>query len=257
MNALDCEKKGFNILKIEDLIPTLGAELSMDYGLHAKAMGNFYRFQKSRDPLGSKGEHATWYESHILFFDRQQDKIEYWDYLKHLELEFCLERISSPTAFDLNYYVRHYDEVKNNALLQVKMKEEMRKEMAEVEAWVHAELKAKEDSRCPLRGFSGGGRPSRPFLPSSGRPGSTPCCIACEGPHPISTHYNGSTTTRPCWAQIQGNDIFTPDGKHICVSFNLRSPRACIHGTEHIHVCSLCGRSDHVALSGVCKSSPA
>ncbi|KAK0464761.1 uncharacterized protein EV420DRAFT_1263613, partial [Desarmillaria tabescens] len=125
-NLLDCEKKGFNILKIEELMPILGAELSIDYGLHAKAMANLYHFQKSHNPLGLKGNHAIWYESHILFFDCQQDKIEYWDYLKHLEMELHLKHISSLTAFDLDYYVQCYNEVKNNALLQEKMKEDMR-----------------------------------------------------------------------------------------------------------------------------------
>ncbi|PBK79394.1 hypothetical protein ARMGADRAFT_950922 [Armillaria gallica] len=65
-NPPDNEKKAYNVLKIDELKPILGEELSMDYGLHAEAMGNFYHFQKSRDPLGLKGSHAAWYELHLL-----------------------------------------------------------------------------------------------------------------------------------------------------------------------------------------------
>ncbi len=104
-NLVDSKKKSVNVFRIEDLTPILGEKLSIDYGLHSKATGNFYRFQKSQDPLDSKGSHATWYQSHICFFDRQQDKIKYWNSLKHLKLELHLECLSSPTKFDLDYYV--------------------------------------------------------------------------------------------------------------------------------------------------------
>ncbi len=254
-NPPDNEKKAYNVLKIDELTPILGEELSMDYGLHAEAMGNFYRFQKSRDPLGSKGSHAAWYESHIYFFDRQPDKIEFWESLKHLELELRLERLSSPTAFDLDYYVRRYDEAKNNAVMQASLKERIREEVAAAEARVRAEFKFKEDRRPPRNNFTGRPNLNRPFPSGSGRTGSAPSCIACEGPHPVSKHYDGSVTTRPRWAQVRGNDLYTPDGRRICIPFNLRSPRPCTHSsTDRAHVCTLCGRSDHEALSGVCKT---
>ncbi|KAK0474379.1 hypothetical protein IW261DRAFT_1595918 [Armillaria novae-zelandiae] len=252
VNALENDKKGFNIIDIEVLTPTLGKELSMDYGLHAEAAGNFYRFQRSRDPQGSRGSHSSWYESHISFFDRQPDKIEFWDSIKALELELRLERLSTPTEFDLEYYVRRYDEVKNNARLRAVLKEEMEREIqASVEARMR-DFKAKEQRR-PSGSYSN--RSTRPFSAGSGKSGSAPSCIVCEGPHIVTRHYDGSVSTKPRWAQLRGNDVFTPDGRRICIAYNLRSSRSCTHGADRVHVCSLCGRSNHEALSGVCRST--
>lgn len=46
-NTVNSEKKSVNVLRIEDLTPILGEELSIDYSLHSKVTGNLYCFQKS------------------------------------------------------------------------------------------------------------------------------------------------------------------------------------------------------------------
>jgi hypothetical protein len=63
------------------------------------------------------------------------------------------------------------------------------------------------------------------------------------------------------WARVTNGRLTSPDGREICVKFNIGGPRYCARDTKHgdnrAHLCSFCGAKDHHALSWTCRTKDA
>ncbi|KDR71516.1 hypothetical protein GALMADRAFT_126978 [Galerina marginata CBS 339.88] len=227
------EKKGSSVIDCKKLLAHLNlAELEIDKVQWAEASYNCFRFHCERDIINSGGAYSAWWDHHFNFFNLQMDKNEYYDAWKTIELELRQEFYARPCTYDANHYVRKYDIVK-----------------------CIYDLKRQMQSTLPTSTTS--------LLSSqvdSSKSSPLPCCVLCgvRG-HTLDLHSSDSTTKFPddnlTWAKYSNRILQTPDGKIICIGWNVGSGAPCNHGGKRVHLCSFCG-GDHHAFSWTCRTKP-
>ena len=265
-NPLPGETKGQFILNISDMTKgskgcrSFGEELSLDFGEWSEAAQNCFRFHQLQDRDGDAGPYATWWSSHFNFFNSQEDKISQYNAWKDLELKLRREYRTEPTRFDINHYAMKYEAAKNTYDLKLLIEKQNPSLLTPKDAPPRKEGPFRPSSR-------GGKAPSdhhQPFQQGS-RPRHPVCCILCgELDHPISKHYNdGAAATKfadgkPTWAKILNGGLYSPNGKEICINFNVRgSTIICSHPEgSRAHICSYCGSKNHHAFGWLCRTRP-
>ena len=270
-NPLPGETKGQFILNISDMMKgakgckNFGEELSLDFGEWSEAAQNCFRFHQMQDCDGDMGPYATWWSSHFNFFNSQEDKISQYNAWKELELKLRREYRTEPTKFDINHYAMKYEAAKNTYELKL---------LIEKQNTLHAPPNLKDAPPRTgkdgfFRSFRGGkssGDHYQPFPPGSRpRPSHTVCCILCgDLGHAINKHYNdgGSATKfsdgKPTWSKISNGSICSPNGKEICINYNIAGANAiCSHADGvRAHLCSFCGSKTHYAFAWICRTRP-
>jgi len=255
--------KGPMILDIEKLEPTLGGELSLDYGLFFQAAEQFYNFQSERDPNGVGGSWSNTVRKHFAFFQNQSDAEEYYASWKHPELRLRQERRTFNYAYDPTYYDSQYQQAKNNQIQNEAMKAELERRDAKLKFELKAAFTNSGSSNIRLSS-----RDSRSFLPGSGGSSAASYCLLCAEKghqahqHPADKHQ--FSDGKKLYAKIGADKkIVSPDNKEICISFNLRGKSGCTgfanhrNGPERIHACSYCGSFGHHAFAWICRTKPA
>lgn len=230
------EKKGFTIIDCKKLLASLGlAELKMTHAEWSEAAVNCFRFQSSRDIGGSGGGFSSWWEKHFNFFNLQKDKVVYYDAWKAMELQLRQEFYSQPTLYDPAFYAQKYGIIKTSF-----------------------DLETKFQSLIP-----GPSKSSSSFPSSSSKSSATPCCVLCgERGHTLFSHAGSTSSSkfadgRPTFARYVNKVLRSPDGKEICIRWNVRNSASCAdHGKERVHICSFCGGL-HYAFSWTCRAKPA
>jgi hypothetical protein len=262
-NPKEGESKGAHILDVAKLTVNFGAETTIDFGQWNEAAGNCYRFQMSRDRNGDSGSYAYWWSQHFEFFNKQEDKIEMYDAWKLLELRLRREYRTQPTIHDANHYATQYELCKSEYRSEKRLKEMFSRN------YRPTNNNTRDDDRNGFNGRSGRSNSYRPrdsstsSFPSSNRRTTLPvCCILCgEKGHPVGAHYNGNVPVpakgndgKPIWAKIINAHLCTPDGRGLCINYNVR---ACnLPKCERAHVCSFCGSKNHNAFSWSCRTRP-
>ena len=267
VEANGVHKKG-SILDVEKLSKTLGEELSLTYGQYSEAASQMFNFQAQRDnDSPSDGATETWtrfWELHFLFFDNQDDAEEYYDEWKHVELDLRRERWSYNYKYNEDYYASRYMTAKNNRNIRIQFDEEMNRR----EARLRAQFEAKTRPREYASGSGSRYGPVKPFPEAGSRPSASASCVLCADPsHTLFNHPREKikfSDGKPLWAKTNGNKLMSPNGKEICIRFNIGGSRYCSlayskdkHGDNRLHVCSFCGGKDHHALSWVCRNKEA
>ena len=254
-------KKG-TILDVEKCskLPNLGEELSLSFGQYTEAATQMYNFQTLRDK-DSPGDGETWtqfWELHFLFFENQHDAEEYYEEWKKVELDLRRERWSYNYAYDPDYYVQRYMTAKNNMIQSLRFEEEMNRRETKWRAQALSESKSRGRD-FPSSGFAS--RSNRPFPEAGSRPSVPSSCILCaDRSHSLFTHPRDKTKFtdgKILWAKWNGKSLTSPDGRELCIRFNIGGNPHCVlkdkHGDTRIHVCSFCGDRSHHALSWTCR----
>ena len=267
-NPLPGETKGQFILNISDM--TKGAkgcksfrdELSLDFGEWSEAAQNCFRFHQMQDRDGDTGPYASWWSSHFNFFNTQEDKITQYNAWKELELKLRREYRTEPTKFDIHHYAMKYEAAKTTYEIKLLILEKQNTPSTSLN------LKDTPPRGVGFRLSSRGGKTPgdhQPF-PHGSKLRHPVCCILCgELDHPISKHYgDGNIPTKfadgkPTWARASNGTLCTPNGKEICINYNIRGTNAtCSHAdTSKLHLCSFCGSKTHNAFSWICRVRPA
>lgn len=266
-NPLPGETKGQFILNIPDMTrgakgcKIFGEELSLDFGEWSEAAQNCFRFHQMQDCDGDMGPYASWWSSHFNFFNVQEDKISQYSAWKELELKLRREYRTEPTKFDVNRYAMKYEAAKNTYELKLLIEKKNTPQAPPKDA-----PPRRDGFFCSSRGGKSSGDYYQPFPPGS-RPRSshTVCCILCGDPgHSVNKHYNdGGAATKfcdgkPTWSKITNGSISSPNGKEICINYNIAGPNAiCSHADgARAHLCSYCGSKSHYAFAWVCRTRP-
>ena len=266
-NPLAGEPKGQFILNIPDMIKgakgckSFGDELSLDFGEWSEAAQNCFRFHQMQDKDGDMGSYATWWSSHFNFFNAQEDKISQYNAWKGLELQLRREYRTEPTRFDINHYAMKYEAAKSTYELRLLIEKQNPLPVPPKDG------PSSKDGffRTSTRGGKTPGDHSQSF-PQGSRPRHPACCILCgELDHAISKHYNDGNAVKiefpdgkPTWAKIANGGLCAPNGKEICINFNVRGNNVvCSHADgARAHICSYCGSKTHHAFSWTCRSRP-
>jgi hypothetical protein len=257
-------KKGA-ILDVEKCskLPSLGEELSLSFGQYTEAATQMYNFQAQRDK-DSPGDGETWtqfWELHFLFFENQHDAEEYYEEWKNVELDLRRERWSHNYAYDPDYYVQRYMTAKNNMILRLRFEEEMNRRESK---WRTQASAMPSESKFRSRDFPSSGfasRFNRPFPEAGSRPSVPSSCILCaDRSHSLFTHPRDKakfSDGKTLWAKWNNKILSTPDGRELCIRFNIGGNSHCTlkdkHGDARIHACSFCGDRSHHALSWTCR----
>ena len=264
-NLLPGETKGQFILNISDMIKgakgckSFGEELSLDFGEWSEAAQNCFRFHRLQDKDGNMGPYATWWSSHFNFFNVQEDKISQYNAWKDLELRLHCEYRTEPMKFDINHYAMKYEAAKTTYKLRLLIENQNSSSTP-----VKDGTSCKDGFSCSSRGEKAPGNHHQSFLHGS-KSRHQFCCILCgELDHAVGKHYNdGNTTTKfpdgkPTWAKISNGALCTPNGKEICINFNICGVFVtCSHSDgARAHICSYCGSKSHHAFAWVCRSRP-
>ena len=266
-NLLPGESKGQFILNIYDM--TRGAkgckvfseELSLDFGEWSEAAQNCFRFHQMQDKDGDMGPYATWWSSHFNFFNSQEDKISQYNAWKELELKLRREYRTEPTKFDVNHYAMKYEAAKNTYEIKLLIEKQNQPFVSSKDAPPRKETAFRPSSR-------GGKTPNdnhQPFPQGSRSQSRHPfCCILCgELDHAIGKHYADITSAKfadgkPTWAKISNESLCAPNGKEICINYNIRGAAViCSHPDGgRAHICSFCSSKSHHAFSWACRARP-
>ena len=265
-NPLPGETKGQFILNISDMIKgakgckSFGEELSLDFGEWSEAAQNCFRFHQMQDKDGDAGPYACWWSSHFNFFNSQEDKISQYNAWKDLELKLRCEYRTKPTKFDINHYAMKYETAKTTHELKL---------LIEKQYSPPAPLKdAIPRKDGPFRPSSRGGKTpgdSHQQFPQGSKPCHPVCCILCgELDHALSKHYNDRNAAtkfadgKPTWAKISNGTLCAPNGREICINFNVRGVVViCSHADgARAHICSFCGSKSHYAFAWACRARP-
>ena len=256
-NPLDNSEsgKGICILDVMKLSKpsAFGDELAMTCSEWAEAAENYHIFQQSRDAEGDQGRFSTWLFQHFQFFQKAEDRNDYYDAWKVLEQELRRQYRSNPEPFDTTAYFLLY--------LQAKTRFDMKVDLAKssVAPPTFRGTRPPSSSLSPSQPSG-----SRPFRNGDKKSSSPPCCLICaERGHAISEHHgatkpvtfaDGSQT----WAQPQEHFIVSPTRQQVCIPFNIRGSGAgCSHSKEaRLHACSFCGNASHHAFSWTCRARP-
>lgn len=265
-NPLPGETKGQFILNISDMTKgtkgckAFGEELSLDFGEWSEAAQNCFRFHQMQDRDGDMGPYATWWSSHFNFFNSQEDKISQYNAWRDLELKLRREYRTEPTKFDINHYAMKYEAAKTTYELKLLIEKQNT-------SFTLKDTPPRKEGFRPSSGSRGGktsGDSYQPF-PNGSRPRHQVCCILCgELDHPVSKHYgDGSTPTKfadgkATWAKTSNNTLCAPNGKEICINYNIRGSNAiCSHADGgKAHICSFCGSKSHHAFAWICRIRP-
>ena len=238
------EKKGFTIIDCKKLLSRLDlSELTLTHAEWSEAAYNCFRFHSGCDIHGPDGSYASWWDKHFSFFNLQKDKVKYYDAWKSLELELRQEFYSQPTTYEGAYYARRYDIIKN--IFDAK---------SEFASMMPTSPTVSYRNQVAAPGAS--------FRKGSGKVSSPACCVLCgERGHLLSSHANDKSATKfrdgkSTWAKYADGALCGPDGKEICIKWNVRNNSSCDHGRDRLHVCSFCG-APHNAFSWQCRSKPA
>lgn len=268
-NPLPGETKGQFILNIAELTKSskdfkgFGEELSLDFGEWSEAAVNCFRFHQMQDKFGDKGDYAQWWSSHFNFFNTQEDKINQYEAWKGLELKLRREYRTEPTKFDINYYATRYEAAKTTY---------------ELKSLIDKQHNPHTNSYKDRQSYRGGRQtglstqfrntrnlPTSSSFPSGSRLSHPVCCILCgEKGHPVSKHYNDENIPtkfpdgKSVWAKIVDRKLCNPQGKEICINYNVNGANAtCSHPDgARVHVCSFCGSKTHNCFSWVCRTRP-
>ena len=272
LNPLSGETKGQFILNVAELTKGtrerkgFGEELSLDFGEWSEAAENCFRFHQMQDTDGDNGLYARWWADHFKFFHAQEDKIGQYEAWKDLELKLRREYRTEPTKFDVNHYAMKYEAAKTTYELKALIREQTLNGVKDLP------YRRDNNYRQPYRGgkFTDPSTnqfrdtrnpPSQSTLfPSGSRSSHLSCCLLCgEHSHPVGKHYADGITPakfpdgKPTWAKIINAKLCAPNGKEICINYNLGNTN-CTHseGTR-AHLCSFCGSKSHHAFSWVCR----
>ena len=269
-NPLPGETKGQFILNISDMTKgtkgckSFGEELSLDFGEWSEAAQNCFRFHQMQDRDGDMGPYATWWSSHFNFFNAQEDKIGQYNAWKELELKLRREYQTEPTKFDINHYAMKYEVAKTTYELKLLIERQNPPPPAPPK-----DVPSRKDGF--FRQSSCGGKSSGPsgehhqLFPQGSRQRHPVCCILCgDLGHPISKHYgDGNLATKfpdgkPTWAKVSDGSLCAPNGKEICINYNVRGANAvCSHPDgARAHLCSYCGSKSHNTFAWVCRPRP-
>lgn len=274
-NPLPGETKGQFILNIADLTKGtkeykgFGEELSLDFGEWSEAAENCFRFHQMQDKDGNNGEYARWWSAHFRFFHTQEDKISQYEAWKELELKLRREYRTEPTKFDVNHYATKYEAAKTGFELKALIREQGC-------SYTKDNTYHKDNSQhLSHRGYRFPGPPTQPrdmrsfpvqpSFPSGSRSSHPACCLLCgEKGHPVPKHYNDGNTSpkfpdgKPSWAKVANGKLCTPNGKEICINYNVSGTNTNCHHAEggRVHVCSFCGSKLHYAFAWICRTCP-
>ena len=266
-NPLPGESKGQYILNISDMIrgakgcKAFGDELSLDFGEWSEAAQNCFRFHQLQDKDGDMGPYATWWSSHFNFFNAQEDKISQYNAWKELELKLRREYRTEPTKFDINHYAMKYEAAKTTYELKLLIERNNQPTASSKDA-----IPRKETAFHPSsRGGKTPGDNHQPFPQGSRSQSRHPfCCILCgELDHAVGKHYTDVTSSKfadgkPTWAKIANESLCAPNGKEICINYNIRGAAViCSHPDGgRAHICSFCGSKSHHAFGWICRARP-
>ena len=238
---------------------SFGEELSLDFGEWSEAAQNCFRFHQMQDKDGDTGPYANWWSSHFNFFNAQEDKISQYNAWKELELKLRREYRTEPTKFDTNHYAMKYESAKSTYELRLLIEKQYTPPGPPAPP---KDIPPRKDGffRSSTRG---GKAPSEPF-PQGSRPRHPVCCILCgELDHAISKHYNDGNAApkfpdgKPTWAKISDSSLCAPNGKEICINYNIRGSTVTCHADgSRAHICSYCGSKSHHAFGWACRVRP-
>ena len=245
-----------NIMNLEAL--ALKLEINDDAKLtiheYNDCIKNRIPFEESRDSKGPTGAHASWWRCHAAYGASRPNRVKEFEAWKKVEIEARTEFYTAAVKFNpMNY--------------------ELKMNRAIMEEMMAAKAPSSYHSSPPSSSYVASARKDKPqgkqsFQASSGKKSSPSGCIYCgREDHRAFAHYSpGAPTSFPdgsrLYATIKGREGLTPDGKTICVRFNIgstaRGPAgACNHPSSNfVHVCSLCGSDKHFANSGDCPKKP-
>jgi hypothetical protein len=192
----------------------------MTHAKWSEAAYNCFHFHSRRDIHGPEGSYASWWDKHFCFFNLQKDKVKYYGAWKSLELELHQEFYSQPTIYDGAFYARKYDIIKN--IFDAK-----------------SEFTSMMPTLQPAsRNLAAPGISSSSFPKGSSRASPPACCILCgERGHLLVSHANDKMSSKfhdgkSTWATYSNNALHSPDGKEICIKWNIRNTCSCDHGRE-------------------------
>lgn len=261
------ESKGQFILNIPDMTrgakgcKVFGEELSLDFGEWSEAAQNCFRFHQMQDKDGDMGPYASWWSSHFNFFNAQEDKISQYNAWKELELKLRREYRTEPTKFDVNHYAMKYEAAKNTYEIKMLIEKQNPAAISSKEAPPRKENAFRPSSR----GGRNRGDNHQPFPQGSRSQSNHPfCCILCgELDHAVGKHYGDTIPAKfadgkPTWAKISNQSLCAPNGKEICINYNIRGAAViCSHPDGgRAHICSFCGSKSHYAFAWACRSCP-
>ena len=274
-NPISGETKGQFILNVADLTKGtrerkgFGEELSLDFGEWSEAAENCFRFHQMQDKDGDNGLYAHWWADHFNFFHVQEDKISQYEAWKELDLKLRREYRTGPTKFDVNHYAAKYETAKTTFELKALIKEQTLNGVKDLP------FRRDNTYRQPFHGGRFAGPPTTNFrdtrnpstqpmlFPPGSRSSHPACCLLCgENGHPVGKHYSeGSIPTKfsdgkPTWAKITNGKLCAPNGKEICINYNIGNTNCNHYEGMRAHLCSFCGSKSHHALSWVCRARP-
>jgi hypothetical protein len=217
---------------------------------------------------GDNGEYAHWCSDHFKFFHAQEDKISQYEAWKDLDLKLRREYRTEPTKFDINHYATKYEVAKTTFELKALIKEQTLngvKDFPYQRDNPYHQLfcggKTASPSATQFRDMHSLSQPA--LFPSGSQPSHLACCLLCgENGHPVRKHYGDGVTPpkfpdgKPTWAKITNGRLCTPNGKEICINYNVSNAN-CTHSERtRAHLCSFCGSRSHYTFSWVCRACP-
>lgn len=184
--------------------------------------------------------HAIEFEKHRNFFVRMDGLEAKYHYCYPFELKARRDIVLKGVLFNHDVYA-----------LEVMMRLNLRGPL-------HSPLKHSSDTETRLAKVP---RPAPrsdavPARSSSSFRARPPACLLCGKGHQYREHPTNVTmfdNNKPLFSRLKDDGIWTAkpwkgsSSKHICTRYNLKSFCDGRHGTDSVHVCSLCG-GQHAAL---------
>lgn len=265
------------ILNVKEIALVLNDELSLDCVDYFEAADNYFRFQRQCDVVEDEGggEWTHFFAEHFRFFETQVDKNSLYPAWKHLELKMRQDHLTFNMKFNLASYSLQFELCRNKwesteaFRLYASQNSAGSSSLSDYAASRGSPSarggKPSSFSRGSKRG--GGNAPSRgtprSFPAGSSRSGLPTCCILCgERGHGFGLHLSGTAPTlfadgSSIWAKVKDRNFCTPDGRSMCINFNVRGRDHVCTDPSRAHNCSFCGSETHHAFSWSCRPSPA
>ncbi|PPQ85675.1 hypothetical protein CVT24_012863 [Panaeolus cyanescens] len=214
---------------------------------------------------GPNYSHADDLASHFDFFENQKDAQITYDFWKEEEANI---RQSKVHGFKTNK-----DQLRRVfAMAKFKHEESLKKKVEDDALLVRIaglEKLVQQNSATSGRSAASSsqaaqGQSKQSFRSSGSSSSSSPACLFCgKTGHKLHDHPKEKvkfSDGKPFWASYDSatRKFLTPDGKDICIPYNIRGKSTCKsgpqgHGDNKSHACSFCGSLSHHALSFTCR----
>ena len=200
---------------------------------------------------------ATRWIEHYQFLSSQHDFKGNFEAILKFDIEQRTRYFTARNTRTPDDYTRRFEQIKNIVLKErLDKKDELEKEKEKIRLNGDRSFHSFRPNRLqpyPREKPRSLNEYDKSFRPSP-RSDSSPICFICRGEHRFSKCDETKTTDgKPTYAKrLDGRIVKRNGGDPICYIFNA-STRKCDRQHSDLHVCSLCGSSDHGACTCKCQ----